>query len=65
MSTTIKCRRCKKPLITKGHVVFNKEGNPYVLCPFANCQTINWMPFEAVENGNLELRSWVEDNKRK
>jgi len=47
----------------KGHIVLDKKDLPYVLCPF--CEVINYLPFESGENGNPELRSWVEDNKSK
>ena len=63
MSSVVKCKKCRKPIIMKGHIVLDKKDLPYVLCPF--CEVINYLPFESGENGNPELRSWVEDNKRK
>ena len=67
MNIPKKCYKCKKPLTVKNLVSYNDgRGTAYVLCPWGNCQAINFLPTEIeAENGNPVLREWVKGSSKK
>jgi len=55
---------CKKPVIPKGHITYDKQDRAYMLCPY--CQSIIWLPGETNgNNSNPDLKTWNANNKGK